>query len=103
MGSGDRCVRGRLSCIGLGDRGLSLIPGKRQHGRLGSLSEEAGEEASDWESRRKTEGQRWSPDQDSQVGEDGPLLIPGQPWSTLLRACSWHPDTLQTPDGSEIN
>lgn len=58
VGSGDRCVRGRLSCIGLGDRGLSLIPGKRQHGGLGSLSEEAGEEASDWESRRKTEGQR---------------------------------------------
>jgi hypothetical protein len=68
-------------------------------GDLVASVEEAGEE----ESTRKTEGQYESPGQDSQVGEDGPLLTPGQPWPTLPRACSWHPDTLQTPDGSEIN
>ena len=37
------------------------------------------------------------------MGEDEPLLTPGQPWPTLPRACSWHPDKLQTPYGSEIN
>ena len=31
VGSGDQCVRGKLSCIGLGDRALGLISGKRQH------------------------------------------------------------------------
>jgi len=31
-------VSGEDSCIGLGDKGLGLIPGKRQHGGPGSLS-----------------------------------------------------------------
>ena len=57
VGSGDGCVRERLSCIGLGDRGLGLISGKRQYGEHVAPVEEAGEEASGWESRRKTEGQ----------------------------------------------
>ena len=30
-GSGDQCVRERLSCIALGDRAQGLISGKRQH------------------------------------------------------------------------
>ena len=30
MGSGDQCVRGKLSCIALGDRAQGLISGKRQ-------------------------------------------------------------------------
>ena len=30
VGSGDQCVRGRLSCIALGDRAQGLISGKRQ-------------------------------------------------------------------------
>ena len=36
VGSGDRCVR--ALCIGLGNKGLGLILGKRQHGGPGSLS-----------------------------------------------------------------
>ena len=47
VGSGDQCVRGRLSCIALGDRALGLISGKRQHGDHIAPVEEAGEEASD--------------------------------------------------------
>ena len=31
-------VSGEDSCIGLGDKSLGLIPGKRQHGGPGSLS-----------------------------------------------------------------
>ena len=50
-------VSGEDSCIGLGDKGLGLIPGNRQHGGLVASVEQAGEEASDWESTRKTEGQ----------------------------------------------
>ena len=57
VGSGDGCVRGRLSCIGLGDRGLGLSSGKRQHGDHLAPVEDAGEETSDWVSRRKSEGQ----------------------------------------------
>ena len=30
VGSGDQCVRGKLSCIALGDRAQGLISGKRQ-------------------------------------------------------------------------
>ena len=30
VGSGDQCVRGKLSCIDLGDRAQGLISGKRQ-------------------------------------------------------------------------
>ena len=47
VGSGDQCVRGKLSCIGLGDRALGLISGKRQHGDHIAPVEEAGKEASD--------------------------------------------------------
>ena len=32
VGSGDQCVRGKRSCIDLGERTLGLISGKRQHG-----------------------------------------------------------------------
>ena len=39
--------QGKLSCIGLGDRALGLISGKRQHGDHIAPVEEAGEEASD--------------------------------------------------------
>ena len=40
-----------------GDRGMGLIPGKRQHGDRVAPVEEAGEEPSEWESRRKAERQ----------------------------------------------
>ena len=40
-----------------GDRGMGLIPGKRQHGDHVAPVEEAGEEPSEWESRRKAERQ----------------------------------------------
>ena len=40
-----------------GDRVLGLISGKRQHGDHIAPVEEAGKEASDWESRRKAKRQ----------------------------------------------
>ena len=55
MGSGDQCVRGRLSCIGLGERTLGLISGKRQHGDRIAPVEEAGKEASDLGEQEKDE------------------------------------------------
>ena len=47
--------QGKLSCIGLGDRALGLISGKRQHGDHIAPVEEAGKEASDLGEQEKDE------------------------------------------------
>ena len=49
--------QGKIPLHRPGDRGMGLIPGKRQHGDHVAPVEEAGKEASDWECRRKTKGQ----------------------------------------------
>ena len=49
--------QGKIPVHRPGDRGLGLISGKRQHGDHVAPVEEAGKEASEWESRRKAERQ----------------------------------------------